>query len=146
MVGPIQLSAKVIDEYRSVVDFRGRLPRSDAKAILHSFDIFFFPSTCEGSAGVIYEAAAAGLPILTTPNSGTHLRAESEEVVFADYDDASSIDHVLDRLASDRAWREHLGRNAFSALRRCDLNTYGGQLSSRFRSDLEELRNRRQKR
>ena len=37
-------------------------------------DVFLFPSLCEGSARVIFEAMESGCAIITTKNSGTVVR------------------------------------------------------------------------
>ena len=44
--------------------------------------IFVFPSLLEGSAKVVYEALACGLPIITTYNSGSVIRDEQEGFII----------------------------------------------------------------
>lgn len=46
----------------------------DPVALYNSADLFVFPSLDEGSAKVTYEAMACGLPVITTPNSGSLVR------------------------------------------------------------------------
>jgi glycosyltransferase involved in cell wall biosynthesis len=36
--------------------------------------VFVFPSICEGSATVTYEALASGIPVIATPNTGSVVR------------------------------------------------------------------------
>jgi glycosyltransferase involved in cell wall biosynthesis len=56
---------------RQQVKYLGILPRSELAAVMKRHRIFVFPSFCEGSARVIFEALAAGCYVITTPNSGS---------------------------------------------------------------------------
>jgi glycosyltransferase involved in cell wall biosynthesis len=49
----------------------GIVPRSEVHEHFKWADVFLFPSRSEGSATVTYEALAAGLPVITTLNSGS---------------------------------------------------------------------------
>jgi len=49
----------------------GAVPRSEIQSHYEWADVFLLPSVCEGSATVCYEALAAGLPVVTTPNAGS---------------------------------------------------------------------------
>jgi glycosyltransferase involved in cell wall biosynthesis len=53
------------------VTFLGYLSGVDLTRAYASADIFVFPSRGEGSARVVYEAMAAGLPVLTTRQAGS---------------------------------------------------------------------------
>jgi len=71
MVGALNLSAAALASMAGHVDVRGPVPRSSIRDHYAWADVFFLPSVCEGSATVVYEALAAGLPVLTTPNTGS---------------------------------------------------------------------------
>lgn len=47
------------------------VPRSEIHAQFSWADVFLLPSVCEGSATVTYEALLHGLPVITTPNTGS---------------------------------------------------------------------------
>lgn len=47
------------------------MPHNQIPSYYNEADVFVFPSLFEGSALVIYEALAAGLPVITTHNSGS---------------------------------------------------------------------------
>lgn len=53
------------------VEWHGIVPRKQLARLMSKHKIFIFPSYCEGSARVIFEAMAAGLFIITTKNSGS---------------------------------------------------------------------------
>jgi len=48
--------------------------RKDVPELMARASVFAFPSLDEGSALVTYEAMAAGLPVITTPNAGSLVR------------------------------------------------------------------------
>jgi glycosyltransferase involved in cell wall biosynthesis len=48
--------------------------RKDVAELMGRADVLAFPSLDEGSARVTYEAMAAGLPVITTPNAGSLVR------------------------------------------------------------------------
>jgi glycosyltransferase involved in cell wall biosynthesis len=52
----------------------GNIPWTEVHRLFQSADVFVFPSLAEGSALVTYEAMAAGLPVITTPNAGAVVR------------------------------------------------------------------------
>jgi glycosyltransferase involved in cell wall biosynthesis len=55
-------------------ELTGQVPRSKVRRHYAWADLFVFPSLCEGSAMVTYEALAAGLPVITTPHAGSVVR------------------------------------------------------------------------
>jgi glycosyltransferase involved in cell wall biosynthesis len=71
LVGPILLADKVLEPYRKYCQFRGLVPHSQVRELYAWADVFVLPSLCEGSALVTYEALAAGLPVICTPNTGS---------------------------------------------------------------------------
>jgi glycosyltransferase involved in cell wall biosynthesis len=53
------------------VEFRGHLTGLDLEEAYADADVFVFPSRAEGSARVVYEAMAAGLPVVTSRQAGS---------------------------------------------------------------------------
>lgn len=53
------------------VEVSGYLSRADLAKLMTQHSIFVFPSLCEGSARVVFEAMACGCYIITTPNAGS---------------------------------------------------------------------------
>jgi glycosyltransferase involved in cell wall biosynthesis len=74
IAGAIEIKPERMNEYSDVCNFLGRIPRSQVKDLYQWADVFVLPSICEGSAMVTYEAMSAGLPIITTYNSGSIVR------------------------------------------------------------------------
>lgn len=138
MVGPVDLDEAWIQAHGDRVTFVGPVSRSRVREEMRSFDVFYFPSTCEGSAGVVYEAAEAGLPIVTSRNSGTHLR-DGMEAQLCNYDDVEGACEQIEMLAGDAALRDDLGAAARSALERCTVARYGQFLRRVFEEGLQEV-------
>lgn len=53
------------------VSYLGNLSRRELSETMADADLFVFPSLAEGSARVVFEALACGLPVVTTPNAGS---------------------------------------------------------------------------
>jgi glycosyltransferase involved in cell wall biosynthesis len=70
------------------------VPRAELARYLRRADVFVYPSLREGSALAIYEALASGLPVITTPNSGSVVRDTIEGFVIAPGD----VDALADRI------------------------------------------------
>ncbi|HMG84958.1 MAG TPA: glycosyltransferase family 4 protein [Terracidiphilus sp.] len=81
-------------------------------------DLFVFPTLVEGSSRSAMEAAAAGLPIVTTENCGLPLRAEKQEVVYVPLSNPDALATAVSELASDEQRRSEIGRNAASHIQR----------------------------
>ena len=69
-VGQAVLERDKLALYTTVASFTGGVPRPEMPAQYAWADAFVFPSVCEGSAAVLSEALASGLPVICTPNSG----------------------------------------------------------------------------
>jgi glycosyltransferase involved in cell wall biosynthesis len=110
LVGPLGVDVKLIEGH-SNVRLIGWQSKPEVIQWLSRFDIFFFPSTNEGSPGSVMEAMATGLPVVTTHNSGTVVRHSVDGFVH-DYDDIDSLAASLELLAYDSSRRLSMGRCA----------------------------------
>ncbi|MCX7840158.1 MAG: glycosyltransferase family 4 protein [Anaerolineae bacterium] len=79
--------------------------------LMQQCDVFVFPSIQEGSALVTYEAMAAGLPLVTTPNAGSVAR-DGEEGFIVPIRDVDALCDRLERLRGDDALRARMSRAA----------------------------------
>lgn len=69
MAGSLNLDEKYLGQHNSI-QYLGRLPRVRLLEVMRETDLFVFPSLAEGFGLVIGEAMAAGVPVLTTTNTG----------------------------------------------------------------------------
>ena len=131
MVGPITVDKDLL----TGVDAVGSVPRSEARLWLEKFDIIFFPSTCEGSSGAVMEALAMGLPVVTTPNSGTVVR-HAEEGFVHPCADLEALTASVDRLISDARLRSEMARAARKRAEEFNLEWYSQELTETFRTQI----------
>lgn len=129
MVGPVSVSSTAANTLRQHVTLTGPVPRSQVGDHLRSFDVFLFPSVCEGSASVVMEALSAGLPVVTTPNSGTVVRHGVEGFIHAP-DDLDGIEASLRLLLEDDTLRDAHAEAARLRAVEYDLAHYGQGLQN----------------
>jgi len=109
MVGAVSLAESILPEVRKYVELVGPVPRSNVREWMDKFDIYFFPSTCEGSAGSVMEAMASGLPIVTSPNSGSNVEHGVSGYIHA-YSDVEAFASAIERLAGNADERHAMGQ------------------------------------
>jgi glycosyltransferase involved in cell wall biosynthesis len=86
-------------------------PLTQVAAAFARADLFVFPTFAEGSSRSGMEAAAAGLPIITTENCGLPLQ-HGKSAVYVPLNDADALARAIAHVATDAAFRESIGRNA----------------------------------
>lgn len=74
LVGTIALPGSMLTSLPTNVQLTGPIPRTEIREQFAQADLFCLPSLCEGSATVVYEALAVGLPVICTPNTGSVVR------------------------------------------------------------------------
>jgi glycosyltransferase involved in cell wall biosynthesis len=129
LVGPVSLPRSIRADLARRCDVVGAVPRPAMAEHYRWADVFVLPSICEGSATVCYEALAAGLPIITTPNSGSVVRDGVEGYVVP-IRSAAAIMEKLELLAADPAQRDELAANALARSREFTVSRYAGRLLS----------------
>lgn len=95
------------------VEFIGRVQKHEREQFLHSADVFVCPSLYEGLALVQLEAAACGLPVLGTHNSGgSEFLDDGKEGFFVEAGNVEALANNISILAKDATLRESMGRAA----------------------------------
>lgn len=124
VVGPIGLSDYGLTELKKVAEVVGPVPRAQVRAWLEKFDIFFFPSTCEGSPTVVAEAMAMGLPVITSIAGGQLIR-EGIDGFVRPYDQPDQYAQCITLLAQDKQWRLAMGAAARQRVEEFSIDVYG---------------------
>ena len=91
--------------------FLGRIPRPNVSAEFSTADVFVLPSLGEGSAVSTYEALALGIPVVTTPSTGSVVRDGIEGYIVHERDPEGLAEAVA-RIVEDRGLRETLSARA----------------------------------
>lgn len=116
-----------------VVQFTGSIPRLEIIAQYAWADVFLLPSLCEGSATVTYEALAAGLPVITTPNTGSVVR-DGKDGFIVPIRDVDAIVQSLHLLHDNRGRLSEMSHNAKLRAQDFDLAGYGRRLCDALRN------------
>lgn len=108
------------------VVFLGQMPRGDLLHEMEEADAFVFPSLFEGFALVILEAMAAGLPVITTPNTaGPDLIENGVEGYIVPAGDAAALRGAMERLRADPAKAKAMGQAAHRKAAEFTWTRYG---------------------
>lgn len=127
------------------LNFLGRVPRDQVKQEFACADVFVLPTLAEGSATVVYEAMAAGLPVITTKAAGSLVRHEVDGLIVPERDPAALV-AAIERITQDRDLRDSMGRSAREQARQCNWERYAQSLRDIVRetpSPIENLRSYR---
>lgn len=140
--------SSAIRSARQPVDWRGKVPRQEILEVFGSADVFVFPSLAEGSANVVFEAMACGLPVVTTPESGSVI-THGHDGLIVPAGDPAALAAAITTLCESAELRGRLGRAARATiLRSYTSNHYRSRLAAVFaallagsdpRAALEEL-------
>ncbi len=96
-------------ELGSAAEFPGFV--SDVEDKISELDVFVLPSRGENLPIAILEAMAAALPVVATRVGGVpEVVVEGETGLLVEPEDAAGLAGALDRVASDEAFRQRLGR------------------------------------
>ncbi|MEA5570392.1 glycosyltransferase family 4 protein [Calothrix sp. UHCC 0171] len=89
------------------INFVGRVPRSQIHQEFMQADIFVLPTLVEGSAEVVYEALAAGLPVITTEAAGSVIRDGIEGFIIPERN-SEILANRIEELLENRELRDRM--------------------------------------
>jgi len=120
LVGSVRVVPEVAGYLQSHLELIGQVPRSHIHAHYAWADVFLLPSICEGSATVTYEALAAGLPVIATPNTGAIIRDQIEGFIIPIRD----VDTIVEKLQLLANWPDLLAEMSESARQRAVYGSF----------------------
>ena len=113
------------------------VPQDELKKYLSEFDVYLFPSLCEGCASSGMEAMSAGLPVIATKESGLPI-IDGVDGIIVEAKNVEEIKKALKRIASDKSLRENLGKSASKKIREnYTWETYADNVFSVYRQLLK---------
>ncbi|MDJ0633604.1 MAG: glycosyltransferase family 4 protein [Xenococcaceae cyanobacterium MO_188.B29] len=127
MVGPINVSAQATSILQENLELVGQVPRSQIHQHYAWADVFLLPSICEGSATVTYEALACGLPVITTPNTGSIVRDNIDGYIVP-IRDVEAIVSKLELLISQPELLQQMNAQALKISELGSLTSYQTRL------------------
>lgn len=134
IVGPVTVSPEARRQLQEVAEVVGPVTRAEVGRHYAWADLFVFPSICEGSAGVNYEALAAGLPVITTPNSGSVVR-DGVDGFIVPIRDAAALAEKITLLASNPDMVAWMSQNAQERSIEFTWEKYGNRLVTAIREN-----------
>lgn len=129
LVGPCLSPPKIVRSISSRLEVVGAIPRAEILSQYAWADVFLLPSICEGSATVIYEALAAGLPVICTSHAGSVVQHELEGLIIPIRSSDAIVDSI-ERLSNNRNLLEYMATNAKQRALKYNLEEYGRQLGA----------------
>lgn len=143
VAGELLLVGAVDEEIRDLVDEHARTGRvrlagyvDNPAALYAGSDVFVFPTWEEGGPQVTYEAAACGLPVVTTPMGAARLVEDGRTGVVVEPGSAVQIAAALGLLAEDAETRRAYGTAARAAADRFTYGRVGAQRAELLRGVL----------
>ncbi len=141
IVGPLEENSKRLNEnilkgYDDVVDRLG--VRNDVMELLLKADAFILPTFREGFSRVLLEAAAVGLPSITTnvPGVGEIVR-HNKEGLIAKVKNSKSLANAMIKLATNKPLADKFAQNALKRVELFSLDTVAKQYISIFNAIIE---------
>ena len=125
--GHIGLTQEAREKLGKHVELTGPVARAGIGKFYEDADVFLLPSLCEGSATATYEALAAGMPVITTPNAGSVVR-DGVDGFIVPVADAAAMVEKLELLAADRALLAAMSANALQRASEFTLEAYSRRL------------------
>ncbi len=113
IIGKQTVGARYLTPVASMVKTLAHIPREQMPAVYHGADALVLPSLFEGSAGATYEALASGLPVITTPNTGSVVREGVDGFIVA-MRDVDGLAERIERLYGDVHLRGAMAEEARS--------------------------------
>lgn len=109
------------------LNFLGRIPRFEVQKEYERADIFVLPTLAEGSASAVYEALAAGLPVITTEAAGSVVRHGIEGFIIPERNSELLANYILE-LYRNRELRQNMSKAARDRAKKFTWESYSHSL------------------
>ena len=113
--------------------FLGPLTRADFLAEMEAADVFVLPTLAEGSATVIYESLALGVPVVTTRSAGSVITNGKEGRIIPERDSTALADAIAE-ITADRELRDAMSIAAICTAGEFSEAKWGERLISALQS------------
>lgn len=124
------------------LNFLGRVPRDLIQDEFATADVFVLPTLAEGSATVVYEAMAAGLPVVTTKAAGSVIRDGIDGLIVPERD-PDALAEAIEWIVGNRELRQSMSEAARENARNWGWETYAASLRQIVQDTPSPIENRR---
>lgn len=134
MVGNVEKEfEETFDKYKEKINYLGFVDNEKLVELYNKADVFVFPSLCEGSALVTYEAAACGLPLIVTENTGSIVQNKKEGLVINERS-VVDIERAIIYMYENPAELSKMRSQVLSTIQNYTWEKYGERLSEIIKS------------
>ncbi len=138
LAGRISITPYYVKKYEEYAEFLGTIPRTKLAELYQWADIFVFPSICEGSATVTYEALASGIPVICTPNTGSLVR-DGIDGYIVPIRDSEAIASAIDGYLRDPEKLKEHQKNAIEGREKVGIEAYKQRLVENIKKCIREV-------
>ena len=133
IVGKADTDSEDIKPYLDDAEFTGSVLHGDIPQLLRSADVFILPSLGEGLSLSVLEAAASGLPLIVSANSGVSEKmTDGNEGFVIPIQSADAIKEKVMYLADNRSELEKMGKASVAFARKYTWEEYDRRIASIF--------------
>lgn len=117
----------LLNQYSGVYKHIEFVPQHKLLELYNTSHVFIFPSICEGSAVVTYEALGCGLPQIVTENAGSVVRDKEEGLVIPPKD-VEAIERAVTYFIDNPSELKRMEENAILRATEYTWDMYGVRL------------------
>ena len=141
LVGPFEISQiedksliEKINNHPGIINY-GRVKQEDVPGYILTMDVFVLPAWWEGFGNVLVQAAAMGIPVISTTGTGT-IDAVSDGFngVLIPIKNKKKLNEAMSKLAEDESLREQFGKNGLVWAKNFDREIIWQQLATIYQS------------
>ncbi|UPS90989.1 glycosyltransferase family 4 protein [Bizionia sp. M204] len=142
IVGPLEehskrLNSEILKQYESYVEFLGE--RKDVSELLLSADAMILPTFREGFARVLLEAAAVGLPIISTDVTGVREFAKNnQEAILVPSKNTEALVDAIIKLGTNKNLANKLAESALKRVETFSLENVSKQYITIFEDAINQ--------
>jgi glycosyltransferase involved in cell wall biosynthesis len=143
LVGPLEENSKklnktILSQYEDIVDILGS--RSDVLNLLETSDAFVLPTFREGFSRVLLEAAAVGLPIISTNVTGVRdFTRHNHEAILIEPQDSEALANAMIEMATNKELADNLAENALKHVKQFSLENVSKQYITIFNTAINPI-------
>lgn len=127
LVGPFEMTqiadkslVQKIDEHPAIINY-GRVLQEEAPALIMAMDVFVLPAWWEGFGNVLVQAAAMGIPVISTTGTGTiDAVSDGHNGILIPVKDEVKLEAAMRKLMTDAKLRHEFGENGIKWARNFD--------------------------